>query len=91
MSDKVDDGGPAFPFAVQRDFHAAETGMTLRDWFAGRALQGLIAKTPLIDREGVNGKQMTQHEINQLRDDFAESAYFYADAMLAARKGARDE
>ncbi len=33
------DGGPAFPVPQQYD----EQGMTLRDWFAGQALPGVIA------------------------------------------------
>jgi hypothetical protein len=28
----------AFPYAAPLEFHAAETGMALRDWFAGQAL-----------------------------------------------------
>lgn len=34
------DGGPAFPVEL-RGYYAA--GMTLRDWFAGQALVGLLA------------------------------------------------
>jgi len=59
MSD-MKDGGSAFPANVQfvqkgptvdeeskeylRDFMKANGGMTLRDWFAGQALAGLLAK-----------------------------------------------
>ena len=43
MSDTIKDGGPAFPNSVQPDFQWAETGMSLRDWFAGQALAGLLA------------------------------------------------
>jgi hypothetical protein len=43
MSDsKNNDGGPAFP--VPQDSKADEMGMSLRDWFAGQALAGLIAQ-----------------------------------------------
>lgn len=42
---RVDDGGPAFPVSID-DFRDKEThpmpGMTLRDLFAGMALQGII-------------------------------------------------
>jgi hypothetical protein len=42
MSGTIHDGGPAFPFKG----YAGETyGMTLRDWFAGQALAGLLAHT----------------------------------------------
>lgn len=37
MTDKIDDGGPAFP-VVDEDGMASR-GMNLRDWFAGQALK----------------------------------------------------
>lgn len=45
MSEQVNDGGAAFPRSSQGvagDVDVAK-GMTLRDWFAGMALQGLLA------------------------------------------------
>lgn len=48
--------------------------MSLRDWFAGMALQGLLAH--VIGVEGANGRA----------SKYAERSYQYADAMLAARK-----
>lgn len=45
-------------------------GMTLRDWFAGQALPGLIARDP----DGILGS-----------GDYAEMAYEIADAMLYQR------
>ncbi len=71
MNTKTNDGGPAYPI-VSDDLCA--TGMTLRDYFAAAALQGLLA-------DPSNG--------NPYRGN-AESAYIYADAMLAEReKGAK--
>lgn len=40
MSQKLDDGGPAFP--VPED--TTSWGMTVRDWFAGQALAGMHAR-----------------------------------------------
>ncbi len=37
------DGGPAFPYSIQRlqsTYHQEVKGMSLRDWFAGQALIG---------------------------------------------------
>lgn len=34
---------PAFPLAVDESFQFANDGMSLRDWFAGQALAGLLA------------------------------------------------
>lgn len=72
-----DGGGPAFPFACQGQTTAPEIyyGMTLRDWFAGMALQGIYG--------GRSGTLQTERDM--LRLD-AEVAYDVADAMLAARQ-----
>jgi hypothetical protein len=44
---KNKDGGPAFPYVQQdpRGFTRGDTqgGMSLRDWFAGMAMQGMLA------------------------------------------------
>lgn len=50
-----------------------EYGMTLRDWFAGQALAGVVV--------GV----LTEADGNTVPASVAESAYRLADAMLIAR------
>jgi len=43
-----DDGGPAFPRNeryADGDLAVAHQGMTLRDWFAGQALAGVLANS----------------------------------------------
>jgi hypothetical protein len=72
MSIPINDGGPAFP-TVARDgnWQPHHDGLSLRDYFAGQALAGL----------------MSDQTIKAMPDDFAESAYLAADAMLAAREG----
>lgn len=55
-------------------------GMSLRDWFAGQALGGLLAgRAVLVDPEWnhLNGEPRN--------DRMADVAYAYADAMLAER------
>lgn len=37
-------GGPAFPCSNTHGYHH-NPGMTLRDWFAGQALNGILAAT----------------------------------------------
>ena len=66
-------GGPAFPVGSgdMRD----PTGMTLRDYFAAKAMQGLIASP----RGTPNGADATDTY-------YAEMAYIMADAMLAERE-----
>ena len=67
MSNKINDGGPAFP----ADFQLYSTGMTLRDYFAAAALQGLMAK---YDPE------------DELEQHIAKWSYKAADAMIRARE-----
>ena len=70
------DGGPAFPvehLVIQNGKQLTHpcNRMTLRDWFAGQALAGILAGS------------RTSNGIEWI----PEEAYAYADAMLAARKG----
>jgi hypothetical protein len=84
---------PAFPrpFSAREvhdgiEHHLATEGMTLRDYFAAKAMQALIAKIPLHDRLGEHGIHTPEVEdIHGVRQDIAQSAYDYADAMLAER------
>jgi hypothetical protein len=42
---KIDDGGPAFPnVPPDPQYSKWEEGMSLRDYFAGHALAGLVAQ-----------------------------------------------
>lgn len=44
MNNKINDGGPAFPVVFEHEEATAEChGMSLRDYFAAAALQGLLA------------------------------------------------
>jgi hypothetical protein len=80
MSNK-DKGGPAFP--VHPDMAAqlgcvpssSDAGMSLRDYFAAKAMQGLFASNAEHD-----------HEDEHIFDAVAEAAYKQADAMLKARE-----
>ncbi len=83
MGNSVKDGGPAFPSGTadigDGDKYPYFTGMSLRDWFAGQALAGILA--------GRNPK--SPHKANDTQ--FADAAYSFADAMLAQRKEASDD
>lgn len=77
---KIDDGGPAFPHTVKNDdgtYFACESGISIRDWFAGQALAGLLSHS------FEDGSDFL-HETGP--DAAAYQAYRMADAMLAARK-----
>lgn len=71
-------GGPAFPTENARQTGNTTwhyEGMTLRDYFAAKAMQGLIAGH--FSHYG--------HENYWLRDGIAQEAYEVADAMIAER------
>ena len=63
---EINDRGPAFP-----SDRFGESGMTLRDWFAGQVLQGLAS-----DRE---------YYWDHTNEEIATASYNMADAMLKAR------
>jgi len=75
-----DTGGPAFP-ANHFDLADGEHGMTLRDYFASKAMQGLICEF-LEDFK----RTKTKKEKNILKKEFAGACYGVADEMLKARK-----
>ena len=75
----IETGGPAFPVSTSDETDGHQDGpntwqfpgMTLRDYFAAKAMQGYYAMDGSIDCNA---------------DDIAADAYAIADAMLAARK-----
>lgn len=76
---KINTGGPAFPVstgnpdAPHQDGHttAQFPGMTLRDYFAAKAMQGLLSTG--------------DEEVTTI--GMAQASYALADAMLKAREG----
>lgn len=65
---KTNDGGPAFPV---EDVPENYFGMTLRDYFAAKAMQGLFAAGGGVTRDA---------------EEWARIAYAMADAMLKVRE-----
>ena len=79
----VNDGGPAFPISLDKDSlrepnAVMARGMSLRDYFAAKAMQGCLASCPAgigwHDPEGLPLKE------------WAKTSYRMADAMLKARE-----
>jgi hypothetical protein len=64
--------GAAFPYVLHEGHQYVDAGMTLRDWFAGQALAGILS----------------QPDAHMFPRTKADDAYDVADAMLAARSGA---
>lgn len=55
-----------------------------RNYFAGLAMQALIAKMPLIDQKGELGIKMDAEQSQQIKRELCESAWAYADWMIYA-------
>ena len=75
----VKDGGPAFPqqlFTQEGKLSGVYLGMTLRDYFAGQALAGILANPAMSPTEHAGLSKS------------AEAAYHQADAMIKERDAA---
>ena len=72
------DGGSAFPLQTEYldgVLYPAVPGMSLRDWFAGQALAGLMTYSQASGAPSIEDVQAL----------YAKASYGYADAMLAER------
>jgi hypothetical protein len=74
----VNTGGHAFPLNVEPVYATQYGGMTLRDYFAAQALQGLLANPKLAD-------EIKKHS-GAFGGWIESSAYGFANAMLKARE-----
>lgn len=75
MSAPINNGGPAFPTSFNKDYPTEIVGgMTLRDYFAAKAMQGAISSIA--------------YHAKPSAGDVAAYAYKVADAMLRAREAA---
>jgi hypothetical protein len=80
----TDNSEPAFPYQ-ERDvdgFFEQKHGMTLRDYFAAKAMQGMLTGAPgyILD-----GKEPSAYAHGSCNAAIVERAYVIADAMLQER------
>lgn len=81
METKIDNGGAAFPRPYGEgpdNYNQAQYGMSLRAWFAGQALAGLISDMARVDAYAQSGGSVIDGIVNV--------AYKYADAMVQRAK-----
>ena len=78
MTDKT--GGSAFPLPQGSETTTGCDGMTLRDYFAAKAMQGDFAAQS--NEIGIYGHHLTYEQL----DNIAKFHYSMADAMLRARE-----
>lgn len=79
MSNTINNGGHAFPHSLQDLYEPNTAGMTLRDYFAAKAMQSYVSRDSWIPAE----LEKTKESYDQL---LARYAYEMADAMLRARE-----
>lgn len=87
-NETLNTGGPAFPVKggqVEIDpetkaFCMPSTGMTLRDYFAAKAMQGMLA-------HATRYRPRQQDKLLHWHAAMSKEAYEVADAMLAERNG----
>lgn len=87
MTTQRDDGGPAFPHVGEQFSHdiggreivTTADGLTMRDYFAAKAMAAIIQTWPHI----TDGGPRNEEELLTLT---ASDAYRFADAMLKERK-----
>lgn len=83
------DGGPAFPGPGPWQ----SQGMSLRDYFAGLAMQAILAKEGCTSNAAMQVLAGTDanRDARMFAEEDARRAYLYADAMLQARMVLSDE
>jgi hypothetical protein len=86
----VSDGGPAFPEPIvstpdhglqSSGSYGFQTGMSLRDYFAAAALQGMMSNS-----DWCKAARDTTKEQMEFSEAVSRCAYEFADSMLAARE-----
>ena len=80
MDDATNSRAPAFPTTEEHGFNNGEPGMTLRDYFAAKAMHMVFEKAIH------NWKQDGEEDLKIDFEFVAESAYLMADAMLKAKE-----
>jgi hypothetical protein len=85
----IKDGGPAFPMPSGPEPRVNDTthyneGMSLRDYFAAAALNGLLASVTEREFQNIIGDAADRRGITVMQLE-AGVAFEYADAMLKAR------
>lgn len=87
----INDGGPAFPVPMEKwspncpdaYFNVPDKGLTIRDYFAAKAMQGLVQACAGSILATVCGEQLYRQEA---MGRLVHCAGEIADAMLAARE-----
>ena len=85
MTTERNDGGPAFPISIPGVGDNGCGGMSLRDWFAGKALDSGVCRTSVPEYDLNRYFGPTRTDIRRA-EIIAAEAYDIADAMLVERQ-----
>ena len=78
MSNEINTGGPAFPWCGDlNECPTINLGMNLRDYFAAKAMQGLLASG--------EANKILEESDQYWPQAIADDSYAVADAMIKAR------
>ena len=81
---QIKDGGPAFPLqSIGPDFAPGYAGMTLRDYFAAKAMQGELSASVCTDDKSDYGIPLNVSD--EKLDRMTKHWFRIADSMLKAR------
>lgn len=87
----INNGGPAFPVPLNEgqpyNGHGPCDGMTLRDYFAAKAMSAMITHHGIYDEEQPVAAMTSATAQDYHADSVGKIAYAYADSMLRAREG----
>ena len=72
----INDGGPAFPHSIEDTYEPSTTGLSIRDYMAAKAMQGMWANAAVLSQLPGGGLEAPT---------LANMAYEQADAMIKAR------
>jgi len=100
MKMAIEDGGPAFPFTPNQQMQLpngtwdqntdfGDPGMSLRDYFAAKAMQSIVSNwyRTYLEEDNHTTEQLDSMIADaECRDDMSMQAYAIADAMLNARQ-----
>ena len=79
MSQKPNDGGPAFPRQLREwELEKQGTGMSLRQYYAGKAMAGLV-----VGCGGFLGDSFSAYAKGSCNGEIAKRAVVLADALIA--------
>lgn len=75
---EIKNGGPAFPIVEPNGDCSVVLGISMRDYFAAKAMQGMLAYP--------GDKERGNHHNNNTPNGIANMAFVIADAMLRVRE-----